>query len=213
MVTVAMKLKDTCSLVEKLWQTSFFFFFFERQSCLMPCHPTDYTVHGILQARILEWVAFPFYRGSSQHRDRTQVSHLNSIFKSRDITLSTKVSLVKVIVFPVVMYECESWTIKKAECWRIDAFEMWHLRRFLTVPWTARRPNQSILKEVSPECSIERNDAEAELQYFDHLMQRADSLEKILMLGKIEGRRRRGRQRVGWLDGIMDTMDMSLSRL
>ena len=105
------------------------FFFFESQSCLTPCHPTDYTVHGILQARILEWVVFPFYRGSSQHRDRTQVSHLNSIFKSREITLSTKVSLVKVIVFPVVMYECESWIIKTAEQQRIEAFELWYWRR------------------------------------------------------------------------------------
>ena len=133
--------------------------------------------------------------------------------KGRDITLSTKVRLVKAMVFPVVMYRCESWTIKNAEHWRIDAFELWCWRRLLRVPWTARRSNQSILKEISPRCSLEGLMLKLRLQYFSHLMRRADSLEKILMLGKIEGRRRRGRQRMRWLDGITDSMDMSLSGL
>ena len=124
-----------------------------------------------------------------------------------------KVCLVKAMVFPVVMYGCESWTIKKAERRRIDAFEMYCWRRLLRVPWTARRSNQSVLKEISPEYSLEGLRVKLKLQYFDHLMQRTDSLEKTLMLGKIEGRRRRGRQRMKWLDGITDTMDMSLSRL
>jgi len=127
--------------------------------------------------------------------------------------LPRKVCLVKAMVFPVVMYGCESWTIKKAERRRIDAFEMYCWRRLLRVPWTARRSNQSVLKEISPEYSLEGLRVKLKLQYFDHLMQRADSLEKTLMLGKIEGRRRRGRQRMKWLDGITDTMDMSLSRL
>ena len=139
------------------------------------------------------------------------MTNLDSIFKSRDITLPTKVSLVKAMVFPVVMYGCESWTIKKAECQRIDAFEVWCWRRLLRVPWTARRSNQSILKEISPECSLERLMLKLKLQYFGQLMRSADSLEKTLMLGKIEGRRRRGRQRMGWLDGITDSMDVSLS--
>ena len=120
---------------------------------------------------------------------------------------------VKAMVFPVVMYGCESWTIKEAECWRIDAFEPWCWRRLLRVPWTARRSNQSILKEISPECSLDRLMLKLKLQYFGHLMWRADSFEKILMLGKIEGRRRRGRQRMRWLDDITDSMEMSLSRL
>ena len=136
---------------------------------------------------------------------------LDSILKSRDITLPTKVCLVGATVFPVVTYGCESWTIKKAECQRIDAFEVWCWRRLLRVPWTARRSNQSLLKEISPECSLEG--LMLKLQYFGHLMRRADSFEKILMLGKIEGGRRRGRERMRWLDGIPDSMDISLSKL
>ena len=144
---------------------------------------------------------------------RKVMTNLNSILKSRDITLSTKVHLVKAIVFPVVIYGCESWTIKKAECHRIDAFELWCWRRLLRVPWTARRSNQPILKEISPEYSLEGLKLKLKLQYFGHLMRRTDSLEKALMLGKIEGRRRRGWQRVRWLDGITDSMDMSLCKL
>ena len=138
---------------------------------------------------------------------------LDSILKSRDITLSTKVHLVKDMVFPVDMYGCESWTIKKAEHRRIDAFELWCWRRPLKVPWTSRGSNQSILKEISPGCSLEGLMLKLKLQYFGHLMWRADSLEKTLMLGKIEGRRRRGRQRMRWLDGITDSMHMGLGRL
>jgi len=151
---------------------------------------------------------------------RKVMTNLDSILKSRDITLSTKVRLVKAMVFPVVMYGCESWTIKKAEHQRIDAFVLWCWRRLLRVPWTARRSNQSILKEISPGCSLEGLMLKLMLQYFGHLTQRADSLEKTLMLGKIEGRRRRGRQwrRRGqqwmrWLDGITDSKDMSLGKL
>ena len=135
---------------------------------------------------------------------RKVMTNLDSIFKSRDITLPTKVCLVKAMVFPVVMYGCESWTIKKAECQGIDAFELWCWRRLLRVPWTARRSNQSILKEISPGCSLEGLMLKLKLQYFGHLMRRVDSLEKTLMVGKIEGRRRRGRQRMRWLDGITD---------
>ena len=137
--------------------------------------------------------------------------NLDSILKSRDITLPTKIHLVKTMVFPGVMYGCESWTIKKADC-RIDAFELWCWRRLLRVPCTARRSNQSILKEISLGCSLEGLMLKLKLQYFGHLMQRADSFEKTLMLRKIEGRRRRGRQRMRWLDGITDSMDLSLSK-
>ena len=146
------------------------------------------------------------------HFRRKVMTNLDSIFKSRDITLPTKVHLVKAMVFPVVMYGCERWTIKKTEHQRIDAFELWCWRRLLRVPWTARRSNQSILMEISPECSLEGLMLKSKLQYFGHLMRRADLLEKTLMLGKIEGRRRRGRQKIRWLDGIIDSMDMSLSK-
>ena len=142
------------------------------------------------------------------------MTNLDSILKSRDITLPTKVRLVKAIVFPVVMYGCESWTVKKAERQKIDAFElMWCWRRLLRVPWTARRSNQSILKEISPGCSLEGLMLKLKLQYFGHLMRRVDSLEQTLMLGGIGGRRRRERQRMRWLDGITDSMGMSLSKL
>ena len=141
------------------------------------------------------------------------MTSLDSIFKSRDITLPTKVHLVKAMVLPVVMYGCESWTVKKAECPRMDAFELWCWRRLLRIPWTARRPNQYILKEVSPGCLLEGLMLKLKLQYFGHLMRRADSLEKTLILGGIRGRRRRGWQRMKWLDGITNSMDMSLSEL
>ena len=141
------------------------------------------------------------------------MTNLDSIFKSRDITLPTKVCLVKAMVFPVVMYGCESWTRKKAECRRIDAFELWCWRRLLKVPWPARRSNQSIQKEISPECSLVGLILKLQLQYFGHLMQRADSFEKTLKLGKIESRRRREQQRMRWLDGITDSMDMGLGGL
>ena len=141
---------------------------------------------------------------------RKVMTNLGSILKSRDITSPTKVYLVKTMVFPVVMYECESWTIKKAECWRIDAFELWCWRTLSRVPWIARRSNQSILKEVSPEYSLEGLMLKLKLQYFGHLMQRANSLEKSLMLAKIEGRGRMGWQGMSWLDGIINSMDMNL---
>ena len=141
------------------------------------------------------------------------MTNLDSILKSRDITLPTKVHLVKAMVFPVVMYGCESWTMKKAERRRIDAFELWCWRRLLRVPWPARRSNQSILKEISPGISLEGMRVKLKLQYFGHLMQRVDSLEKTLILGESGSRRRRGRQRMRWLDGITDLMDMSLSEL
>ena len=141
------------------------------------------------------------------------MTNLDSTLKSRDITLPTKVRLVKAMVFPVVMYGCESWPVKKAEHWRIDAFELWCWRRLLRVPWTVRRFNQSILKEISPEYSLEGLMLKLKLQYFGHLMRTADSFEKTLMLGKIEGRRRRGWQKMRWLDGITYSMDMDLSEL
>ena len=144
---------------------------------------------------------------------RKVMANLDSILKSRDITLSTKVCLVKAVVFPVVMYGCENWTIKKAERRRIDAFELWCWRRLLKVPWTARRSNQSILEEISPGCSLEGLMLKLKLQYFGHLMRRTDSFEKTLMLGKIEGRRRRGRWRMRWLDGITNSMGMGLGGL
>ena len=144
---------------------------------------------------------------------RKVMTNLDSILKSRDITLPTKVCLVKAMVFPVVNYGCESWTIKKTECRRIDAFELWCWRRLLRVRWTARRSNQSILKEISPECSLEGLMLKLKLQYFGHLMRRTDLFEKTLMLVRIEGRRRRARQRMRWLNGITDSMDMSLGKL
>ena len=144
---------------------------------------------------------------------RKVMTNLDSILKSRDITLPTKVRLVKAMVFPVVMYGCESWNVKKAEHRKIDAFELWCWRRLLRVPWTAKRSNQSILKEISSGCSLEGLMLKLKLQYFGHFMQRVDSLEKILMLGGMRGRRRRGRQRMRWLDGITDSKDMGLSKL
>ena len=168
----------------------------------MDCSLPGSSIHGIFQARVLEWVTIAF-----------SMTNLVSILKNRDITLPTKVHLVKAIVFPVVMYGCESWIIKKAEHQRIDVFELWCWRRLLRVPWTARRSNQSILKEISPEYSLEGLMLKLKLQYFSYLMQRADSLKKTLMLGKIEGGRIRGWQRMRWLDGITDLMDMSLSKL
>ena len=144
---------------------------------------------------------------------RKVMTNLDSILKSRDISLLTKVRLVKAMVFPVVMYGCESWTVKKAKLWKCDAFELWCWRRLLRVPWTARRSHQSILKEISPECSLDGLMLKLKLQYFGHLMRRADSLEMTLMLEGIGGRRRRGWQRMRWLDGITDSMGMSLSKL
>ena len=141
------------------------------------------------------------------------MTNLDSVLKNRDVTLPTKVHTVKVMIFPVVMYGCESWTIKNAEHQRIDAFELWCWRRLLRVPWTARTLNQLILKEINPEYSLEELMLKSKLQYFGHLMQRADSLEKTLMLGKVEGRRLRGQGRMRWLDGITDSKDMSLSKL
>ena len=147
-----------------------------------------------------------------EQNTRKAMANLDNILKSRDISLSSKLHLVKAMVFPVVMYGCESWTINKVEHRRIDAFELWYWRRLLGVPWTARRSSQSILKEISPEYSLEGLMLKLKLQYFAHLMQRIDSVEKTLILGKIEGRRRRGWQRMRWLDGITDMMDMNLSK-
>ena len=164
--------------------------------------PPGSPIPGILQARTLEWVAISFF-----------MTNLDSILKSRDITLSNKVSLVKAMVFPVVIYGCENWTIKKAEHQRIDAFELWCWRRLLRVLWTARRSNQSILKEISPEYSLEGLMLKLNLQSFGYLMWKTDSFEKTLMLGKIGGERRRIWQRMRWLDGVTGSMDMSWSRL
>ena len=177
------------------------------QSCLtlsdlMNCSLPGSSIHEIFQAKLLEWVPLP-----------SPMTNLDSILKRRDITLPTKVCLVKAMVFPVVMYGCESWTVKKAENRRIDAFELWFWRRPLRVPWTARKSNQSTLKEIGPVCSLEGLMLKLKLQYFGHLMQRVDSLEKTLMLGGIGSRRRRGQQRMRWLDGITDLMDVSLSEL
>ena len=144
---------------------------------------------------------------------RKVMTDLDSLLKIRNITLPTKVHLVKAMIFPVIMYGCESWTVKKAECQRIDAFKLWCWRRLLRAPWTARRSNQSILKEIGPGCSLEGLMLKLKLQYLGHLLQRADSFEKTLMLGKIEGRRRRGRWKMRWLDGIINTMDMGLGGL
>ena len=145
--------------------------------------------------------------------ERKAMNNLNSILKSRDITLPTKVHLVKAMVFPTVMYGCESWTIKKAEPWRSDAFKLWCCRKLLRIPWTASSSSQSILEEINPEYSLEELMLKLKLQYFGHLMRRTDSLEKTLMLGKIEGGRRRGWQRMRWVDGLTDSMDISLSKL
>ena len=204
----------------------------------MDCSPPGSSVHGISQVRILEWLASSFSSRSSQSRNRTHIScvscigrwillplyHLGSpLFTAGlskilvgeslhiDITLPTKVHLVKATVFPVVMFGCESWTMRKSNSQRIDAFKLWCWRRLLRVPWTARRSNQSILKEINPEYSLEG--LMLKLQSFGHLIQRADSLEKTLMLGKAEGKRRRGRQRMRWLNGITNSMDMNLSKL
>ena len=176
-----------------------------------------HNLHVCLPAKLIHF--YPTFCNSvycSRHEikrclllERKAMTKLDSILKTRGITLPTKVHLVKAMVFPVVMYRCESWTIKKAEWWRIDAFELWCWRRFLRVPWTARRSNQSILKEISPEHSLEWVMLKLKLQYFGYLMLRADSLEKTLMLWKTEGRRRRGRQRMRWLGGITDSMDMN----
>ena len=167
-----------------------------------------------------QWLTFFFWAPKSLDGDcrheikrrllpgRKVMTNLDSIVKSRDVALSTKIRLVKAMVFPMVMYGCESWTIKKAEHWKIEAFQLWCWRRLLRVPWTARRSNQSILKEISPGCSLEGLMLKLKCQYLGHLMRRVDSFEKTLMLGKIEGRRRRGRQRMRWLDGITDSMDM-----
>ena len=167
------------------------------------------TIHGVAKSRtrLSDFTSLHLLLGIKV------MTNLDSILKSRDITLPTEVHLVKAMAFPVVMYGCESWIIKKAESQRIDAFELWGcLRRLLRIPWTARRSKQSILKEISPECSLERLVLKLKLQYFDHLMRRSDLLEKILMLGKIEGKRKRERQRMRWWDGIIDSMDISLSK-
>ena len=197
----------------------------------MDCSLPGSSIHGIFQVRVLEWIAISFSRGSFWPRDWTQVSciadrcfiiwaishldmtNLDSILKSRDITWRTKVHPVKAMVSPLVMYGCERWTIKKAEHWRTDAFELWCWRRLLKVPWAEKRSNQSILKEISPGYSLEGLMLKLKLQYFDHLMQITDSLAKTLMLGKIEDRRKRGWQRMRLLDGITDSKDMSFSKL
>ena len=188
------------------WSSHLFGCIFYTSVFLFVLHITKY-YHHQLHSSCSHEIKRHFLLG------RKVMTNLDSILKGRDITLPTKVRLVKAMVFPGVMYGCESWTVKKAEHWRIDAFEMWCWRRLLRVPWTARRSNQSILKEISPGCSLEGLMLKLKLQYFGHLMRRVDSLEKTLMLGGIGGRRKRGRQRMRWLDGIIDSMDMSLSEL
>ena len=177
------------------------------QSCLTP------RSHGLQPTMLLHPWDFPGKSTGVGCHYLLYMTNLDSILKSRDITFPTKVHLVKAMVFPVVIYGCESWTVKKAEHQRIDAFELWCWRRLLRIPWTARRSNQSILKEISLGCSLEGLMLKLKLQYFGHLMQRVDSLEKTRVLGGIGGRRRRGRQRIRWLDGITDSMGMSLSKL
>ena len=195
-----------------------------QKTKIMACDPiTSWKIDGETVETVSDftfWGSKITADGDSSHEikrhlllGRKVMTNLDSILKSRDITWPTKVFLVKALVFPVVMYGCESWTVKKAECRKIDAFELWCWRRLLRVPWTAKRSNQSILKEISPGRSLERLMLKLKLQYFDHLMRYVDSLEKTLMLGGIGGRRRRGQQRMRWLDGITDLMDMSLSKL
>ena len=202
-----MKLKDSCSLEEKLWQTWTLSTEWSRSVMSDSWDPVDCStpgspICGSFQTRILEWVSISF-----------SVTNLGSILKIRDDTLLTKVCLVKVMVFPVVMYRCESWTIKKAEHWIIDSFKLWYWRRLLRVPWTAKRSNQSILKEINPEYSLKGLRLKLKLQHFGHPTRRASSLEKTLMLGKIEGNWRMGQQRMRWLDGTIEPMDMSLSKV
>ena len=192
-----------------------------QKTKIMACSPiTSWQVDGETEADFIFLGSKITADGDCSHEIKRRLllgskvlTNLDSILKSRDITLSTKVRLVKAMVFPVVMYGCESWTIKKAEQRRIDDFELWYWRRLFRVPWTAMRSNQSTLKQISPGCSLEGLMLKLKHQYFGHLMQRADSFEKTLMLGKIEGRRRRGRQRMRWLDGITNSMDMGLRRL
>ena len=181
---------------------------------------TSWQINGERLADFIFWGSKITADGDCSHEIKRRLllgkkvmTNLDSILKSRDITLSTRVHIAKAMVFPIIMYGCESWTIKKAEHRRIDAFELWYWRRLLRVAWTARRSNQSILKEISPGCSLEGLILKLKLQYFSHLMRRTDLFEKTLMLGKIEGRRRRGQQRMRWIDGITEPMDMSLSKL
>ena len=171
------------------------------------------TISPSICHEVMNWMVIAVMKLRHLFLGRKVTTNLDSILKSRDITWPTNIHLVKTMVFPVVMYGCESWTVKKAECQRIGAFELWCWRRLVRVPWTARRSNQSILKEISPGCSLEGLMLKLKLQYFGHLMQRADSLEKTLMLGKIEGRKRRGRQRMRLLHGITNSIDMGLGRL
>ena len=195
----------------------------QKTKIMASCPITSWQIDGETVETVADFIFWGFKiteDGDCSHEikrhlllGRKVMTKLDSILKTRDITLSTKVCLVKAMVFPVVMYGCESWTIKKAEHRRIDAFELWCWRGPLRVPWTARRSNQSILKEISPGCSLEGLMLNLKLQYFGHLMGKANSFEKTLMLGKIEGRRRRGLQRVQWLDGITDSIDMSLGEL
>ena len=183
----------------------------------------SWQINGETKERVTDFISLHFKitaDGDYSHEIKTclligrkVITNLDGILKSRDITLSTKVHLAKAMVFPIVMYGCESWTIKKAECPRIGVFELWYWRKLLRVPWTARTSTQSILKEISPECSLEGLMLKLKIQYFGHLMQRTDSLEKTLMLGKIKGGKRRGRQRMRWLDGITDSMEMGLGEL